>query len=250
MVYIYLDTSTQALSPFWTGILITVIRAQLQLAQCPFSNIFLYSSKNISAIYFSCKYIDFPLLSLLVSCTWENQTLVLRRYSKRSQSASFSLNVALPLPSAVLLTTLQILISPRHGSTKALVIASLKSPRSPKVHKEQFQVEQHTEAVLTVMPSPFPSAHTSLPPAPSWLFEKVPHQHHCGAQLDHHCYHLKEGFQVYRGQVPLHRYLYGLCCFRHHHHCCHHPITLFVINKIKVGRIGFRGEHSWSSSPQ
>ena len=126
------------------------------------------------------------------------------------------------LPSAASLITLQILISPRNGSTEALVIASLKSPRGPKVQKEKFQAERHTVAVLTGMPFPLPSAQTSLPPDLSWLFAQVPHQHQCGAQLAHHFYHLKEGFQVYRGQVTLHRYISGLCCFQHHCHCCHH----------------------------
>ena len=142
-----------------------MIRHQLHLAQCSFSSPFLASSIISSEIYFSCKYIDSPLLSLPASWTWVRQTLVLRRYPKRSRSAYFSLNVALHLPSDVSLTPLQILISPRNGSTEALVIVLLKSPLSTKVQKEQFQAKQHTKAVLTGIPSPLPSAQTFLPPA-------------------------------------------------------------------------------------
>ena len=105
MVYIYLETSTQALSPFWTIIVITVIRYQLHLAKCYFSTPFLDSSRISSAIQFSWKSIDSPLLSLLASFTWAWQTLVWRT-----------------LPSSVSLILLQILISPRNGSTKSLVI--------------------------------------------------------------------------------------------------------------------------------
>ena len=134
-----------------------MIRSQLHLAQCSFSNTFLDSYIISSSIYISCKSIDFPLLYLPASCNWSQQTLVLRRYPKRSWSAHFSLNVALPLPYAVSLTPLQILISPRNGSTKALVRSSLKSPHSTKVQKEQFQADQHIETVLPGMPSTLPS---------------------------------------------------------------------------------------------
>ena len=163
---------------------------------------------------------------------------------------SFSLNIALPLSYAVSLTPLHILISPRNGSTEALVSASLKSPHSPKVQKEQFRAEQHTKAVLTRMPSPLPSTQTSLPLASYWLVAQVPHQHQLGVQLAHHHYHLKEGFRFYRGQVPIYHCLSGLCCFQHHHTAVTTAITLFIITKIKVSRIGFWGENSWSSSPQ
>ena len=105
MVYISLDTSTQALSPFWTSIISTLIRARLNLAQYPFLTPFLPSSRIPSEIFFSWKYIDSPLLSLPESWTWARLTLVLRRDPKCSQSAHFSLNVELPLPSVVLSDT-------------------------------------------------------------------------------------------------------------------------------------------------
>ena len=184
-----------------------MIRDHLYLAQCSFSTPFLASSVISSAIYGSCKYIDYPLLSLISLWDWAHQTLVLRKYPKQSQSARSSLNVALPMPSAVSKIPLQILISLRKGSTEVLVIASLKSPRSAKLQKDKFQSEQHSEDFLTGMPSTLQSTQTSLPPASSELVVQVTHRHQRGAQLAHHHYHLKEGFQVCRGQVPLHHYL-------------------------------------------
>ena len=177
---------------------------------------------NFFCNIFLLKSIYSPFLSLPSSWTLTHQTLVLSRYPKCSRSAHFSLNVALPLPSSVSLTPLQILISTRNVLTKALLRASLKSHHSHKVQKEQFKAEQYNKSVLTDMPSPLPSAQTFLTPASSWLVAQVPHQHQCGDQLAHHHYHQKECFQVYRGQVPIHHYFYGLCCFQHHHHYCHH----------------------------
>ena len=163
MVYISLNTSTKALSPFCTRMLSTVIRYRMHLAQRPFSNPLLASSRISSAIYFSWKSINSPLLYLPALCTWARQTLVLRRDPKRSRSARFSLNFTLPLPSTMSLKTLQILISPRNRLTEALARASLKPPHSPKVQKDKFQADQHTKAVLTGMPSPLTSTQTSFP---------------------------------------------------------------------------------------
>ena len=133
MVYISLDTSTQALSPFLTSILSTAIRDRLHLAHCSFSAPFPDSSRISSGINFVYKYIDYPLLYSPASWTREWQTLVLRIDPKRSWSAHFSLNLSLTLPSDVSVTLLQILISTRNGSTEALIRVSLKSPHSPKV---------------------------------------------------------------------------------------------------------------------
>ena len=99
--YISLDTTMQSLSPFWTIILSTVRSSQLRLSQSYFSTPFLSYSIISSAIYFSCKSIDSPVLSLPASWTWSRQNLVLRRDPNRWQSARFSLNIALPLPSDV-----------------------------------------------------------------------------------------------------------------------------------------------------
>ena len=91
--------------------------------------------------------------------------LSLEGITQKFTECSFSLNVTLPLTSAVPLTPLQILISPRNGSTKELVIASLKPPLIPKAQYEQFQAEQHTKDVLIGMPFTLQSAQTSFHPA-------------------------------------------------------------------------------------
>ena len=90
MVYISLNTSTQALSPFCTIIISTLTRDKLQMAQCSFSNTFLAYYIISSAIYISWKYIYSNLLSLPASWTWVRQTLVLRTDHKRSQSDFFT----------------------------------------------------------------------------------------------------------------------------------------------------------------
>ena len=82
-----------------------MIRDRLHLLQCSFSTPFLASTGIYSVVLFSCKSINYTLLSLLESFTWARQTLVLRIDTKCSWSASFSLNVELPLPSAMLFYT-------------------------------------------------------------------------------------------------------------------------------------------------
>ena len=126
------------------------------------------------------------------------------------------------------LTPLLIFISPSNRYIKALARDSLKSPHSSKVQKDQFQPEQNTKSVLKGLTSTLTSSHNSLSLASSELVEQVNHHNQRGYQLVHHRYHLKKGYQVYRGKVPLHNYLYGLCCFQHHHHCCHRRHHYFL----------------------
>ena len=117
--------------------------------------------------------------------------LILEEIPQTSTECLFlKINVALPLTSAVSFDTAPYIV------TKTLIRASLKSPHSPKVQKEQFKSEQHTKSFLTGMPSTFPYAHTYLYISSSWLVLQVCHWHQHGAQLVHHHYPLKEGFQV------------------------------------------------------
>ena len=69
MVYISLDTSTQALSPFRTSILSTVIRSWLHLSQCSFSTPFFDSSS------FFLQYNFHKNLMILLCSTYQHHVL-------------------------------------------------------------------------------------------------------------------------------------------------------------------------------